>query len=193
MEWTHHKPADGRRMPWKNGGGSTLELAVEPPGATLETGFLWRVSTAEVGVSGPFSPFPGLQRWLLLLEGKGFQLDFGPHGQVALTESLRPVCFQGDWPAAATLVDGPCTDLNVMVDPRFIQARVDAFRWSAPHLLDLAGVETLLYVAWGTLAAPALALYLGQGHLLRLKSGRELALAPGFGGAGLVRIGFDPA
>ena len=36
MHWTHLKPADGRRTPWKNGGGTTLEWAIEPPGATLQ-------------------------------------------------------------------------------------------------------------------------------------------------------------
>ena len=121
MDWTHLKPGDGRRMPWKNGGGSTLELAVDPPGATLETGFAWRLSTAEVAVSGPFSAFPGLERMLLLLEGAGFAIDFGPRGSVDLTQPLRPIWFSGDWPATATLVDGPCMDFNLMVDPRKCQ------------------------------------------------------------------------
>ena len=35
MRWERIRPAEGRRMPWKQGGGSTLELAVEPPGASL--------------------------------------------------------------------------------------------------------------------------------------------------------------
>ena len=46
-----------RLMPWKNGLGVTREMAVFPSGANLERGdFLWRLSSADVGTSGPFSP-----------------------------------------------------------------------------------------------------------------------------------------
>jgi len=50
-------PADAmRRMPWKNGGGVTTEIAIAPEGATLDN-FDWRVSTAQVDAAGPFSRF----------------------------------------------------------------------------------------------------------------------------------------
>jgi environmental stress-induced protein Ves len=45
-------PADAmRRMPWKNGGGVTTEIAIAPTGATLED-FDWRVGTAQVDAAG---------------------------------------------------------------------------------------------------------------------------------------------
>lgn len=194
MDWTHLTPADGRLMPWKNGGGTTLELAVDPPGATLETGFRWRLSSAEVGVSGPFSPFPGLERWLLLLEGAGLDLDFGPRGRVRLDDPRTPLRFSGDWPAAATLVDGPCRDLNLMVDPKAFRARMTALDLDAPAALPLGSALTLLLVARGTASVPALGLHLGSRHLLRVSRGAGvLALAPGLGGAALVRMDLDPA
>ena len=190
MRWTHLKPADGRRMPWRNGGGTTLELAVEPPGATLETGFRWRLSSAEVGVSGPFSPFPGLDRWLLLLEGGGFEVDFGPHGRVALTEPLVPVRFSGDWSAAATLVDGPCLDFNLMVDPRIGPSHLEAFHLAASRTLALSAATTLLFVARGTLYLPGFDLHLGQRHTLQVEGSTDsLHLVPGFGGASVVVAG----
>ncbi|SFQ22142.1 HutD protein [Ectopseudomonas toyotomiensis] len=37
--------ATARVMPWKNGGGETLELAIAPAGAGLED-FAWRISSA---------------------------------------------------------------------------------------------------------------------------------------------------
>ncbi|MBR7784673.1 HutD family protein, partial [Undibacterium luofuense] len=40
--WTLH---DYLTMPWKNGGGSTTELAVFPEQAGLDQ-FIWRLSTA---------------------------------------------------------------------------------------------------------------------------------------------------
>ena len=176
-------------MPWKNGGGATLELAVDPPGATLETGFRWRLSSAEVAVSGPFSAFPGLERWLLLLEGAGMDLDFGPRGRMALTEPLRPLQFSGDWAATATLLDGACTDLNLMVDPRACRGGMEVVHLGVSRTLRLSEATTLLFVARGTVAVPALNLHLGSRHLLRLDGGScDLALAPGLGGATLVRM-----
>ncbi len=41
-------------MPWKNGGGSTLELLQEP---AADGGFHWRLSIADVATPGPFSTF----------------------------------------------------------------------------------------------------------------------------------------
>lgn len=194
MKWRQIRPSEGRLMPWKNGGGTTLEWAVEPPGATLETGFRWRLSSAEVGASGPFSTFPGLERWLVLLEGAGFRIDFGARGSVDLTEPLVPLRFSGDWPAAATLVEGPCTDLNLMVDPRSCRARMEVFPLVSPRVLGVSAATTLLFVARGTVALPAWGLHLGQRHLLRVDDGPgDLALAPGVGGAVLVRMDLDPA
>ncbi len=67
-------PADYRRMPWKNGGGHTTEIAAFPAGAGLAS-FVWRVSIADVLQDGPFSPFPGIDRTLVLLEGEGMRLS----------------------------------------------------------------------------------------------------------------------
>jgi hypothetical protein len=180
-------------MPWKNGGGTTLELAVDPPGATLESGFHWRVSSAEVGTSGPFSPFPGLTRWLLLLEGAGFSLDFEARGRVDLSQPLVPLAFSGDWPATATLLEGPCTDFNLMVDPRVYRASLTVLDLAGSRQINLSAATTLLFVAWGTLTVPAWTFHLGPRHLLRLDGSGPLALAPGLAGAALVRMDLDPA
>ena len=66
-------PADYRRMPWKNGGGHTTEIAAEPPGAGMAS-FAWRVSVADIAHDGPFSAFPGVDRTLVLLAGDGMRL-----------------------------------------------------------------------------------------------------------------------
>ena len=190
MRWQRIKPTEGRLVPWKNGGGTTLELMVDPPGATLETGFRWRISSADVAVSGPFSAFPGLERWLLLLEGAGFDIDFGTYGRVELSEPLVPIRFSGDWPAAATLVDGPCTDFNLMVDPRCCQARVESFRLASPRALARpAGSTLIVFVAGGTVYVPEVDLHLGRRHLLRMdEASGSLQLIPGYGGAALVVV-----
>ena len=48
-------------MPWKNGLGVTAQIAIHPPGATLAD-FTWRISSAEVRGSNPFSNFAGTPR-----------------------------------------------------------------------------------------------------------------------------------
>ena len=60
-------------MPWKNGGGTTIEIAVSPHGAGLDD-FDWRVSMARVEGSGPFSRFADIDRCLCVLGGAGIVL-----------------------------------------------------------------------------------------------------------------------
>jgi len=105
-------PASRRvAQPWKNGGGVTREVAAFPPGAGMDR-FDWRVSIADVGTDGPFSIFPDIDRTLTILSGAGITLDMG--GDTLRLLPGRPVSFPGDQPAAAALLDGPVTDLNVM-------------------------------------------------------------------------------
>lgn len=103
-----------RRMPWKNGGGETLEIAVSPPGGTFDT-LDWRVSMAMVAQDGPFSVFPGIDRTLCVLDGAGLELDFGAHGGAHdVTPASAPFHFAADHALNARLFAGPITDLNVM-------------------------------------------------------------------------------
>ena len=118
---------------WKNGGGSTTEMAVSPPGAGFD-GFDWRISVATVAVDGPFSVFPGIDRTLTLLSGAGMALEMGGNtapeqtsGQVSeqtseqANKQIVTLCpDQPDWAFAgelsifARLLDGVTIDFNVM-------------------------------------------------------------------------------
>lgn len=66
--------ANYKTMPWKNGLGSTIELARDA-GQDMQQ-FLWRISMADVSTNGPFSIFPDRQRLLSILEGEGLRLNF---------------------------------------------------------------------------------------------------------------------
>ncbi len=48
-------------QPWKNGGGMMSTVLTSPDGADWD-GFDWRIGTAVITRSGPFSEFPGLTR-----------------------------------------------------------------------------------------------------------------------------------
>lgn len=104
---------DYRRMPWKNGGGETAEIAISPHGADLAA-FEWRISMAPVVTDGPFSRFEGVDRTLAIIEGRGLRLSIGGGEPVDVTRDSAPLAFAADTPASAWLIDGPILDLNVM-------------------------------------------------------------------------------
>jgi uncharacterized protein len=107
------KPADYVRMPWKNGGGHTIQIASYPEGAGVGA-FDWRVSVADVAADGPFSQFPGVDRTIALLAGAGMRLDGGGHA-VELRAPYEPYAFGGDDPIVCTLFGGAVRDFNLMV------------------------------------------------------------------------------
>jgi len=107
------RASDGKITPWKNGGGSTTEIAISPAGASLET-FDWRVSTARVASDGPFSDFPGIDRTLTVVKGDGLVLTIGASAPVTLSSGADPVSFPGDTPTSACLTAGEIVDVNVM-------------------------------------------------------------------------------
>lgn len=135
--------------PWKNGGGQTAEILVSPTGAGFDD-FDWRISTAIVAASGPFSRFAGVGRVLTILEGGPMRLTID--GQVHHLDSTSPpLAFSGDALAMAEVGDGPVLDLNVMVRAP-LQARVLRGPLHAPPGPALARFALL------TVDAPALGL-----------------------------------
>lgn len=107
------RAADYVVQPWKNGGGTTREIAVEPMGADLAS-FDWRVSLAEVAEGGPFSIFPGVDRVLSVLEGQ-LTLAFADTSSVTLNDKSQPLAFPADINCEVSLVGGPAVDLNIMI------------------------------------------------------------------------------
>lgn len=113
---TQHRllqPSDYVRMPWKNGGGRTTEIAAHPPGAAPDA-FDWRVSVADVAADGPFSRFPGVERTIVMIAGAGMRLEGDGHA-VELRAPFEPYAFSGDDGIACTLVAGPVRDFNLML------------------------------------------------------------------------------
>lgn len=113
MPCTLLDPATVIAMPWKNGGGTTLQLAISPKGAGLED-FAWRISSAQVAVDGAFSSFPGVDRSLAVLAGNGLRLQ-REDGRIETLHSGGAVAvFAGEEAIDAQLLDSPITDLNLM-------------------------------------------------------------------------------
>jgi uncharacterized protein len=99
-----------RRMPWRNGGGVTYEVASSPAGTELGD-FDWRISIAEVEAGGPFSAFPDIDRTIILIEGEWMALTVdGRRHRFGIRD---PFSFDG---GSETLCEVPSRsrDLNVM-------------------------------------------------------------------------------
>lgn len=109
-----YRGAERHFTPWKNGGGETAEIVCSPAGAGFEK-FDWRISTAKVSQSGPFSRFPGISRILTVIEGGAMQLRFNDGRVIDARAGSGPQVFSGDDFCVAELPGEALLDLNLMV------------------------------------------------------------------------------
>ncbi|HEU4404651.1 MAG TPA: HutD family protein [Polyangiaceae bacterium] len=149
-------------QPWKNGGGTTREIAAMPPGSG-PAGFVWRVSVAEIERAGPFSAFPGVDRQIVLLAGAGVRLRGGAVDH-RLDRPLEPFAFVGEAPIEAELLGGASRDLNVMT--RRGAARADLQILHEAGLVGACDALVLLAVR-GPWQVASLALAPGEGVVAR--------------------------
>lgn len=160
------KPTDYEMMPWKNGEGMTTQVMVEPEDGSLENGFKWRLSMTEVKKDGPFSPFPHCQRTLLLLDGKGMELNFEQHGGKRLDHPFETVSFSGDWDTYSRLIEGPCRDFNV-ITAEGVHHRVSVLK-PDPRAVVPSASTLLLFCAKGKATVSPTGATLNQEETLRL-------------------------
>lgn len=109
--------ADLRPVRWKNGGGTTVELARGPVDGTPSAGASsndsgWRLSIADVDRAGDFSSFEGMERILTVIDGELLVLTVDGHEQGL--ERFRPFRFDGGAPASAVLPTGAIRDLGLI-------------------------------------------------------------------------------
>ena len=151
-------------MHWKNGKGVTLEIARAP---AAPAAFDWRLSLASIDTDGPFSSYGGYERVVVLVEGDGFELDFGAGDTRTLVAAGDAAIFDGGAPVDCRLRGRACRDLSLMVR---LPGTVTATR-----VLDLVSSTTLaggssshraLFVLDGTLEAGLAVLNAGDTVLL---------------------------
>jgi len=148
-------------QPWRNGGGVTRELLAWPQPA----GWRVRLSVAEVAQDGPFSRFPGIERWFAVLEGEGVVLDVAGRSH-PVTRADAPLRFDGGAAVGCRLRGGPTRDFNLMAPPgaaRLVRVRgehaigvegprlVAAYAHARPARLALGGEAMELaprHLAW---------------------------------------------
>ncbi len=127
--------SDYLRMPWKNGLGETLEIAVHRENNEVQ----YRVSQAAVVEDGVFSDFSGLHRTLVLLQGQGMLLTHQNGDKTYshdLKQSLAIANFAGGDVTHASLSNGKIEDLNIMVREGKVTSMVEAVFSPASFMVE---------------------------------------------------------
>lgn len=198
MDLHRFQRAGLRATPWKNGGGSTCEIACWPPGAGLDD-FDWRASIATIAASGPFSEFPGVDRVIMLLDGDGVRLR-SADGAIdhRLDRPWAPFAFPGERALDCERLGGASSDFNVMVRRGRLRAELDLVREAralapAPHglLLALRGRWTLQLSSDRQRPADPLVCQAGEG-LWWADAALATRAEPGDPDAALLAVRFRP-
>ncbi|EPF75986.1 HutD/Ves family protein [Acinetobacter rudis] len=134
--------ANYKTMPWKNGLGSTIELARDA-GQDMQQ-FLWRISMADVSTNGPFSIFPDRQRLLSILEGEGLRLNFVQRGLQQTVKGLDVCAFSGEDVIESVLLDGPVRDFNLIYSAAHFSAQMKKFNGDLTAIELNSGAEIIL-------------------------------------------------
>lgn len=150
LEIHHLTSKDYKVMPWKNGSGSTTELGIFPLEASVQNGFDWRISLADLEGSGPFSLFPGFDRVIVQVSGDPMVLKHGGRSEKLLGR-YEPYSFAGEW-ATDNILHGKAQDFNVMVRRGACEAVVESLRFEneAVRKVHKEG-STFIWVAFGSL------------------------------------------
>ena len=156
FEHARHFPSEAyTSMPWRNGAGVTREIAREPAQGEH---FAWRLSLASLQVDGPFSSYTGYQRCVALVEGRGVRLHVAGTGTKTLAASGAHVLFAGAAAASCELLDGPCTDLSLMVHEPGTIDRVTRLAVSTEQTVeDAPGKLQVVFVLHGAVRCVPLA------------------------------------
>nr|WP_198980582.1 HutD family protein [Herbaspirillum sp. ASV7] len=161
-------------VPWKNEGGQTRELWVQPEQADFSS-FTWRASVADVGRDGVFSTFEGIDRTIVLLEGGGFAMHSLGQQVHDLRECFVPHAFAGELPLSVQLHGAPTLDFNLMVRRDRAEGRVVIL--TEQNSRRLPADTVLLYVAQGAACLSdmdGLLQALSGGQFARLREGSRL-------------------
>ncbi len=130
------RASDYKQVPWKNDGGLTREICVQWRDESHAV-WDWRISMAVVARSGPFSMFPGIDRSIAVLEGRGLKLNLPHEHSVILDQSSAPFSFSGEAAVVCEVLEGPTTDLNIMTARKGFQHRMQKMHCAKTSLIEL--------------------------------------------------------
>lgn len=128
---------------WKNGKGITQQIAIFPDNATVSANdFLWRISSAKVNQSDPFSHFPNCERQLIVWIGEGLILN----GRPVLPHT--PHTFSGEQNIHCDLLNGaPVVDLGIIYKKGLINATLEVHTFTTSAMIELSQGIHFLFLA----------------------------------------------
>ena len=118
MRTTLLVPSSFRSSPWKNGGGTTIDIAEanRPDHVSGDwAGLLWRFGRTAIVAPGPFSDLAGCDRAQVVVRGAGLVLEL-PHGEIDVRRPWSPVRFRGEDRITSRLESGPVEVVNLIAD-----------------------------------------------------------------------------
>ena len=187
-------PLAYRTLTWKNGGGSTTEIAVDPEGAGWDA-FNWRVAIADINKSGPFSQFPGVDRSIVLLDSaRDSEMKLTIAGKAQRMQPRVFVDFPGEAETSGDLFGAPVRDFNIMSRRGVVRHRRGWHSLSPNALYRMGGSDRrIIYVVSGTadLVTTAAARSVGAGESLVAIGDDTLVVRGGPMGAQLVWVVFS--
>lgn len=153
-------PVSYRRTPWKNGGGTTVDIAF--------SGESWRFGRTPIVEPGPFSDYSGYDRVQALVAGSGLVLET-PQGEIDVRQPFRPVRFAGETPIVSRLEAGPVEVVN-LIGAR-AEVSIDMVVLDEAHTLNL---QPGIHIAYNPRGEAAVAVQgneraLGEDYALRLQ------------------------
>ncbi len=137
---------DYHPVPVKHQRWTTREVAVAAPGDRP----LWRVGLTRILQDCDFSHFDRMDRTIMMIDGFGFELDFGGNGTALLDRRYNPVEFRGDWATRCRLVSGPVEVINVITDRRRATHNVTVMALGMnERVRDLKGEASVIFCLVG--------------------------------------------
>jgi len=145
------RPSEFPSTPWKNGAGTTVELATGP---LLGGTPLWRFSIATLAdETTRFSSFPGMDRVFTVIGDAGVHLAFA--AEILDARPGNPVAFSGaDEPVCAPQAETRA--FNVMVDSTRATADVTAHDLATGSFITDPREVTLVFVRTGRASAASI-------------------------------------
>jgi environmental stress-induced protein Ves len=154
------KPEDYRRIPWKNGGGVSVDIAVGKDE-------VWRFGRTPITAGGPFSDYSGFDRLQVLVSGRGLVLQT-PSGEIDVRRPFRPVRFAGETPIVSRLEAGPVEVVNLIGERSRVRLDLRILDQGTNHRLG-AGIH-IIYCPGGR----AVLRIEGKDHALQADEGLRI-------------------
>ena len=174
-----HLPASGyTAMPWRNGAGTTHEIAIDDAPGSSAAPFRWRLSMADLAGDGPFSEIADVDRILVLLAGDDVTLMIDGAAPTPLGHH-ESIAFPGDVPTSLTMAPGTGRDLNLMWDRTRTDGSVEILQIGDEVRIDAPTAFAIALGGSATVAVDDEEHVLGEQDALQVDDGGALVVIDG--------------